>query len=274
MGACWNALRASLVQSASTLKSDLKFKMVKPNEPTLARFESPMGLIQHLSSELGDLDEKDAIYAVLVRTVQARDAWADLAKVVLWLGLWPGLDHIYRRRLHHFKDEPDEIVEAIAVAFTELIEQMDLGKVKRIAANLVLGTRRDLLEERRREQIHHDALCEDDVPEPETPPLRDSDLGLPVSISFDEQMGALRAYLLPVGGADTDLFLAVVVLDESPREAAERMRMGLTPAAGQKRVQRVRERVRTHLEKKLSQSVGETRVSGESRPRGQRREEE
>ncbi len=218
-----------------------------------------MGLIQHLSSKLGDLDEKDAVYRVLVRTVQARDAWADLAKVVLWLGLWSGLDRIYRRRLHHFKEEPDEIVEAIAVTFTELIEQMDLGKVQRVAANFVLGTKRDLIEERRREQIHRDALCENDVPEPETAPLTESRLGLPVTLSFERAFETLRARLLPIGGADTDLLLLVLVLDENQREVAADM--GITHGAARKRVKRGRERIRTHLAEILSQKEDETRVS-------------
>jgi hypothetical protein len=268
MRACWEALHASFVRSVTTLNADRSFRRARAEQTALARFESAAGLIEHLTSRSGNLDEKDAIYAVLVRAAQGRDAWAEVAKAILWCGLWPALDGIYRHRLRHFKAEPEELVEAISVAFTALVGRMDLGRVHRVAATLVRSTDRDLMDERRREwaeREHRDARREENPPEPETEPLRDSDLGLPVGLSFDGELVALRARLLPIGGADTDLLLAVLVLDENQREAAERV--GLTHEAARKRFQKAIARVREHLAEALSQSAHETRVSGSARPR-------
>ena len=271
MRACWEALHASFVRSVTTLKADQSFRIARTTEPVLARFEGPAGLMEYLATKTDrteDHEQKNAIYAALVRAVQARGACAELASALLWCGLWPALDGIYRHRLRHFKAEPEELVAAVSAAFTSLVGRMDLGRVQRIAATLVLSTDRDLMEARRREWAEHehrDARREEDAPEPRTPPLRDSDLGLPVGLSFDGELRALRAWLLPIGGADTDLLLAVLVLDENQREAAERV--GLTHEGARKRFQRALERLRTHLAEVLSQSASETRVSGSARAR-------
>ncbi|MGH7296492.1 MAG: sigma-70 family RNA polymerase sigma factor [Polyangiaceae bacterium] len=268
MRARWEGVHAALVRSVSTLQADRQFRDARRAEAILGRFESAAGLIEHLTGKGGNLDEKDAIYAALVRTVQTRAPWAEVAKALLWCGLWPALDGIYRHRLRHFKQEPEELVEAIAVAFTTLIGRMDLARVRRVAATLAWSSDREVMSELQHEwaeRSHRDARRGEDAPEPATPPLRDSDLGLPVGLSFDGELGALRARLLPIGGADTDLLLAVLVLDENQREAADRL--GLTHEAARKRFQRALDRVRGHLADALSQLATGTRVSGGARAR-------
>jgi RNA polymerase sigma-70 factor (ECF subfamily) len=273
MRARWEGLHAALVRSVTTLQADKQFKEARGREPILARFESPGGLIEYLTTktdEPAERDRKDAIYAALVRVVQAREPWAEVAKAIVWCGLWPALDGIYRHRLRHFKDDPDELVEAISVAFSTLVGRMELTRVNRVAATLVRSTDRDVMDERRREwavQEHHAEPSEEETKraEPRTPPRRESDLGLPVGLSFDGELEALRGWLLPIGGADTDLLLAVLVLDENQREAAERV--GLTHEAARKRFQKVLARVRPRLAEALSQFAEPTRVSGDARAR-------
>lgn len=270
MRACWEALHASFVRSVTTLKADRSFRLARAQEVVLARFESPAGLLEYLATKTKrseDHDEKNAIYAALVRAVQDRAAWTDLAAALLWCGLWPALDGIYRHRLRHFKAEPEELVAAISAAFTSLVGGMDLDRVQRIAATLVRSTDRDLMEARRRDWAERDHVeangdlesgAED---EPAAPALPDSELGLPPCLSLDEQVVALRDWLLDVAGEDGDLLLAVLVLEENQREAGERF--GLSHEAARKRFRRALERVA----KALSQSAPETRVSGSARAR-------
>lgn len=175
------------------------------------------------------------------------------------------LDGIYRHRLRHFKAEPEELVAAISAAFISLVGGMDLDRVQRIAATLVRSTDRDLMEARRRDWVERDHVeangdlesgAEDEPAAPVTP---DSELGLPPCLSLDEQVVALRDWLLDVAGEDGDLLLAVLVLEENQREAGERF--GLSHEAARKRFRRALERVA----KALSQSAPETRVSGSAR---------
>ena len=84
-----------------------------------------------------------------------------------------------------------------------------------------------------------------------------SDHDLP-SLSFDEDVAVLRAWLEPIVGADAELLLAVLVLDETQREAGERL--GLTHDAARKRFQRALGRLREHLATSLSHSGRESRV--------------
>jgi DNA-directed RNA polymerase specialized sigma24 family protein len=84
-----------------------------------------------------------------------------------------------------------------------------------------------------------------------------SDHDLP-SLSFDEDVAVLRAWLQPIVGPDAELLLAVLVLDETQREAGERL--GLTHDAARKRFQRALGRLREHLATSLSHSGRESRV--------------
>lgn len=265
MRACWEALHASFVRSVTTLKADQSFRIASAREPVLARFESPAGLIEYLTTKtdrIEDHEQKNAIYAALVRAVQAGGVLAELASALLWCGLWRGLDGIYRHRLRHFKAEPEELVAAISAAFTSLVGGMVLGRVQRIAATLVRSTDRDLMEALRRdwsEREHVQANGDTESgaeEEPAAPIIADSALGLPPGLSLDAQVAALRGWLLDVAGEDGDLLLAVLVFEENQREAGERL--GLSHEAARKRFQRAFERVA----KVVSQSASETRVSG------------
>ena len=261
MRARWEGLHAALVRSVNTLQADRQFKEARKSEAVLSRFESPVGLIEYLTDDSKDHDGKNAIYIALVRAVQQRGAWADLAMAVVWCGMWPALDRIYWHRYRHFKEEPDELVSSISTAFTALVGGMDLDRVRWIAANLKKSTDRDLMDARRRDWSEHEHVqAKGDTEsgaeeEPAAPVIADSELGLRPCLSLDEQVVALRAWLLDVAGEDGDLLLAVLVLEENQREAGERF--GLSHEAARKRFRRALERV----EQALSQFASGTRVS-------------
>ena len=273
MRASWEALHAGLDRSVRTLQADQAFQQAKQLHPALAGFDEPKKLVAHLTSKAGDLDEKDRIIGTLVTLVQRREHH-EVASALLWLGLWPGLDAVYRRRLRHFRDQPDELVAELAEAFTALVERLDLTAVHRVAATLVRSTERDVMDHRKRRwaEVNHGLEGEPNEP------LRDlegdifsaswfdkaslqrwaaSDHDLP-SLSFEEDIAVLRAWLEPIVGPDAELLLAVLVLDETQREAGERL--GLSHDAARKRFQRALGRLREHLATSLSHSGRESRV--------------
>jgi RNA polymerase sigma-70 factor (ECF subfamily) len=273
MRASWEALHAGLDRSVRTLQADQAFQQAKQQHPALAEFDEPKQLVAHLTSKAGDLDEKDRILGTLVTLVQRREHH-DLASALLWLGLWPGLDAVYRRRLRHFLEQPDELIAELAEAFTKLVERLDLTAVRRVAATLVRSTERDVMDRRKRRWAEANRDLEGEPNEP----LRDlegdifsaswfdkvslqrwaaSDHDLP-SLSFDEDVAVLRAWLEPIVGPDAELLLAVLVLDETQREAGERL--GLSHEAARKRFQRALGRLREHLASSLSHSGRASRV--------------
>ena len=210
MRASWEALHAGLDRSVRTLQADQAFQQAKQHAPALAGFDEPKKLVAHLTSKAGDLDEKDRILGTLVTLVQRREHH-EVASALLWLGLWPGLDAVYRRRLRHFRDQPDELVAELAEAFTALVERLDLTAVHRVAATLVRSTERDVMDHRKRRWAEVNNGLEGEPNEP----LRDlegdifsaswfdkaslqrwaaSDHDLP-SLSFDEDVAVLRAWL-------------------------------------------------------------------------------
>ena len=134
MRARWMALHESLVRSITTLKADQQFKTAGKVEKVLERFDADT-LVAHLTAKDGDRDEKDRIYGALVRAVQSRSDWADLATALLWLGLWPWLDAIYGHRLRDFIGRPDELVTEISFIFTTTVGRIDLA-VRGVAQRL------------------------------------------------------------------------------------------------------------------------------------------
>jgi RNA polymerase sigma-70 factor (ECF subfamily) len=115
MRARWEGLHVALVRSVSTLPADREFKEKVRDEPALARFESPTGLVEFLTGKHGDLDEKDRIYAALIRLVQTNRTSSRVVQAIAWLGVWPGLDAVYRRCLRHFREDEDDLIASISM---------------------------------------------------------------------------------------------------------------------------------------------------------------
>jgi len=240
----WEGLHAALVSSVGSRPAETQFQVLRGSKPALSRFDSAEGLLAYLAAVDGDLDEKDQIYAALVRAVQVRARWSKLATALIWCGLWPGLDRIYRRQAATFRRAPDELVQEISLAFSKLLSGLDLARVRRVAATLVRSTERELLAERRRQRAEERRRAEPEASvaddESETVDLAAAAGGQPAAPtpgpSFPGEIAALRARLGPMTGADTDLLLAVVVLGADQREVAAQL--GLSYEAARKRFQR------------------------------------
>jgi DNA-directed RNA polymerase specialized sigma24 family protein len=258
----WQGVRIDLLQTANTLRAEEEFGRARGETCVLAHFESPAALVSFLNSREGDLDEKDRIYGVLVGALQGRADWSDLATTILWLGLWPGLDAIYRRKLRYFRRNPDELVSAIGERFTASIQRADLSRINRLAATLARNTERDLVDGLRRGWDHAASVepCEDDrLEDAAFDARRRAGREASPAVSEEFAFAELRARLLPVVGDDTDLLLAVAVLGENQREAADRL--GISHGAARKRYGRALDRATDFLRKDLSHLALKTCVS-------------
>ncbi len=260
MRAQWESLHAALIRSVTSRPAAEQYQQLRRSETILARFDSVDALLAYLprnDAELDakDRDEKDQIYAALVRAVRARAPCARVARDLAWCGLWPGLDRIYRRRLRHFGDDPDELTQVIWLSFTELVNRLDLAHVQRVSASLVRSTDRDVRKALRRAagarvpaaaatlQIPHASSDDASDDEPASgPEVVDRST---LNLSFAGELAQQRAQLIPLVGSDADLVIAVLVLEVEPREVAARM--GLTYAAARKRLQRAVLRILAQL---------------------------
>ncbi|MCP3104213.1 sigma-70 family RNA polymerase sigma factor [Myxococcus sp. K15C18031901] len=239
----WEALGAGFRQYVESQQARHAFREAQASRPSLAGFATPMALVAFLNRRDEDAGARNSVFVTLVAMVQAQEE-SELASALLWLGLWPALDAIHRRRLRCFESQ-DELVSALAAAFSVLVARVDLSRTQHVAAALVRGTERDVLREQ------HKALGEQRLHAPlETSSDADgyedaaSWLG-PFELqthSYDFTLEELRLWLHPRVGEDADLLVSVLVLEEDCAEAGARL--GLAPAAARKRVQRALQRLR------------------------------
>lgn len=263
MRAKWESLRRDLRCSIDTLTARQDFEKAKAERADLRRFADAVSLLDFLNSKTGDLDEKDRILAALIEMAQSDASGSDLATALLWLGLWPALDAIYRRRLYAFIARPEELVSEIGIIFTSTIRQADLSRINRVAATLVRNVERDVKEGRRRawadearfvELPEDDKLDDDDDDEEESEPKKKrggrggrglSDLGLVPGLTTDQKVAAIREILTDIVGDNADLVIGALIYEESQREVGDRL--GLTHDAARKRFQRAMEKIRCHF---------------------------
>jgi DNA-directed RNA polymerase specialized sigma24 family protein len=266
----WEGLHRGLVDSVATSGTDQQFELARREVPELEPFVDVATLRAFLERGVAHVEDQDAIYRALVRAVHARASWAPLASAVLWCGLWPGLQAVYRRQCRHFTPELEELSSLISVVFTTLVADMDLQAVRQVAATLVRSTGREISRVRRRQQqipfasrlpplasrelTSADGGVDDPEPQaaPEPPSAGRSLIGIPEGLSEEGQVAAIYRWLHGAIGDDAALFLAVAVLEEDPEKVAGKL--GLPAAALRKRLQRIR----TRLEKSLSQNLAQS----------------
>jgi RNA polymerase sigma-70 factor (ECF subfamily) len=219
----------------ATLDAERQFLSARRDKQPLSQFESPGDLVSFLSSTDGSLDVKDEIYAALVEVVQDRGRDSDLVLSIAMLGLWPGLDGVYRRNLRFFPSAPDELASEVCDLFTSNVASADLRRISRVAATLVLNVNRDLRRRLRRswdEARRRAALPDDD--------LLDTDEVVrgPWASDAPEEASirAVREWLDAVVGIDRELLERVLIHGEDRKEAGAAL--GLSHAAARKRYER------------------------------------
>jgi hypothetical protein len=237
----WADLHSALVRALVTAEAVEQYRRLCAEWHVLARFPSAPALLEHLALPSRHLDSIDQIYAVLVRTVQARARAARTAHALLMCGLWPGLDRIYRRRRSQFRDRADELPVALSGTFTLLVGQLDLRTVHRVAATLVRSTAREIASAARRSRVGTEISLEEleELEELPAPAVNDE--------VFRYELATLHRVLRPIVGEDTELVLRVLVLEE--RQSTAAARLGLTLHTARKRFQRAIRRLRDIAQK-------------------------
>nr|WP_216612974.1 sigma-70 family RNA polymerase sigma factor [Myxococcus xanthus] len=224
--------------------------MVRSNWEALSGFEEPEALVSFLTAREGDSHVKDGLLAGLVTLVQMGTA-ASFFVAVLWLGLWPGLDSVYRRCLRRTEYPPAEVVSSVAASFMALVARVNLSGVQRVAGTLVRGTERDVLktwrkelaEQRRRARL--ESLTDVEAGAPSVQWLTPF---ISRARSFNAEVEELRAWLIPLTGEDTDLVVSLIVREEDAVEVAASL--GVSPETARKRVRRALVRLRK-MKKKI-----------------------
>lgn len=260
MAECWMGLRSSLVDAVGTAEAREHFREASARWPALLRFEDLPSFVAWLERRSDDHEEKDAVYRALVTMAQSRGAGAGLAVSLLWLGLWPKLDRIFRDlqwRFPHGWPRPGELASDIGVCFTAVVERADLARIRRLAATLMWNTWRDVRKQLHRRvhlEVQRADLLEDDLRweqealdlDPRDTRYREpSDLGVLPGMSEAAAVAVLRERLVEVVGDDADLAIGVAVYGQSQTEAGRRL--GLKDEASRKRYQLVRRRLRALL---------------------------
>lgn len=241
--ATWPELRQRFVRLMRSGSTE-RWRDAQRLRPLLSHFGTdPEALVAHMNRSGGDLDEKDRILAALVE-LRAGAITSELANALLWLSLWPGLDHIHRRRREFHGDDPDELVSLISAAFTEAVAALNLARVKKVAATLVMNTERRVVDA---------VLCPPE--EPYATRQTRADRAREVSQALEVVEG--RAVLAPTSGREVEkdvrqlfnqlgrldgaLLFGRHVLGLTARELGARYRM--TPTVVRKRLERIRKRV-------------------------------
>jgi DNA-directed RNA polymerase specialized sigma24 family protein len=252
MRARWEGLHAALLRSVRTLRADRKFKQVAQIHHELKRFQSADGLTAFLNANVDStvegrraLDEKDRIYAFLVGVVQSRSDWRDLALAILWLGLWPGLDAVYRHRLRDFVGRVAELVTEISFVFTATIGRIDLSGVNRLASTLIKNVERDVRQGLK--QRWADGAQAEDIDRFENDghlqtKLANEDRALPIDAADPV---AVRSWLFGIVRDDADLVIGVALFGFDLHELADGL--GIAHDAARKRFQRAIGRIRKRL---------------------------
>lgn len=249
MRTTWSQVREGLLCSIRELGSSQQFDTLRRLHAPLDVFDAPADVVAFLATPEGSPEQKNELLGLLVDVVQSRTD-SGLALQMLWLGLWPGLDGIFRRRVRLF-DCVEDFISTFTDVFLRLVSSMNRARVTRVAALLVRSTERDLLCERRTawfEQRHIEV-----VPEPVSDDAMAHEQLEPIQLANTERLLRL------VGGHDAELLFRVLVLGEEQGEAG--LKLGLTKSAARKRFYRAFPRVRARLRLVLSSRDSRFRVS-------------
>lgn len=228
-----------------TEEGQRSYRVVRRNWEALADFEQPEGLVSFLTAREGDSRAKNRLLAGLVTLVQM-GASASFFIALLWMGLWPGLDGVYRRSLRRTERPPIEVVSLLSTSFMDLVTRVNVANGQHVAASLVRGTERDVLKAWRKEQAEQSQAAHL-VGLPEADDEWEASVEWPGQLappahSFDSEVQELRTWLRALLGADADLMVSVFIREED--YAAAGASLGLSPETARKRIQRALARLR------------------------------
>lgn len=232
----WHEIRDQLTVTSTTIGFQRGFDAIRLSHAALTPYRDPAAALDALHCNTGNAVKKNRILAALIQAAQANDPTADTALTVLLLALWPGLDAIRRRSIWRKLGALDEITSDVLARTIEAVRRLDLGRVNRVAATVLLNVERDMIRARNRE-IARANLSSGTEPDE----LTADDIG-PQPLAED---AAFPNDLHKLLGADALLVIRVAIEGYSQIEAGAEL--GLTEAAARKRYQRALRKLREAL---------------------------
>ncbi|MCU9848937.1 hypothetical protein OEZ60_13075 [Defluviimonas sp. WL0024] len=222
-----------------------EFREICGRHPDLGAWSEPGSLTAMLHGP-GDAGDKNRVLRALVSIAQDGDSPHRVAQVVLILALWPGLDAVYRRHRARFRSDPAALASDLLADVAEGILRLHLDRVQWIAATLLRNTERDLCRQEialRKRQMElcdvTDAVIAKSVDSARIPSVE--------VVNDDPRTEALSRLMKTLPPEDVGMLIAVAVLGETQRQAAERFGIGYE--AARKRYQRTRDRLRAELDR-------------------------
>jgi RNA polymerase sigma-70 factor (ECF subfamily) len=241
MPSTWNEIHQHFVRASSSLSFQRSFDLLRRRHTSLSRFADPVALLDALHRGSGACGQKNTVLRALVEAAQSGQPAGDCALTVLLLALWPGVDAVRRRSIWRRIGPADEVASDILARTIEAVHGLDLGRVQRIAATILMNIERDLgrdhVREARRQNLHVDLDVDQIVGRSGESPV---------------SMGLVRRDLARLVGDDAVLVLRVAVDGFSQVELAADL--GLSDAAARKRYQRALHRLRQGYAHPVSRS--------------------
>jgi RNA polymerase sigma-70 factor (ECF subfamily) len=233
------------IEGRDSLRS---FEEMRRRSPAFIPFGGPAALAAFLAHKENSLVDRDRVLRCLIGEARAGGA-TRLALALLFLGLWPGLDSIVRKRSRLFQPNTHDIELEIIDQFTAQVQRVDLARVSCLAATLVLNTEREVVGARVRESARaaRSRAIEPDMIAAPSPSIDEdagpvSPFGLTADQSDADDVAALRRWLLGAVGRDADLVVDAVIHERSRLELAAAL--GVSHAAARKRLERALSRAR------------------------------
>ena len=227
------------------------FDLIRQRHASLSCLPDPVALLDALHNSSGASEQKNTVLEALVEAAQSRTAEARLRRQHIPPRPLAGS----RRRLSSSLPAPsrdtDDVAAEILAHAVEAIHDLDLGRVHRIAATIVMNTERDLGRDRVREARRQNLRVDLDV---------DEIAGREPSLSRD----LLHRDVARFVGGDAGLVLRVAVDGFSQVEVAAEL--GLSEAATRKRYQRATRRLGQMYADGMSRSTSRPGFSGSSAP--------
>jgi DNA-directed RNA polymerase specialized sigma24 family protein len=245
MRRAWCGFYDHLVCDLGRHRHQAAFRDIRTRYLVLAPFGDPAGLLDFQNGSTGDAEPRNRVLQALCAVAKGSDQAADTSLVVVIVALWPGLDAVYRRLLRYFRANPDDLAAEIMARITGGIRGIDLTRVSRLAATLLMNLERDI----RRSlapvwaAAAKRADLTDDIPAPD----HMSQFGFTAETGDAlADTARLLARLEPLIGRDASLVVDVAVHGMTQQAAA--IARGLTPEAGRKRHQRAMCQLRNYLD--------------------------
>lgn len=230
MRATWPALYLQLASQCSRRSSDIAYGKIRERQPLFESCGSIAELLYHQNPPGGDPDRRNAVLKALIIEAQSGEGSAELASTIVILALWPGLDALHGRLCREFPetyaDHGGDILSHLSLACRTL----DLQAVNRLAATLVMNAERDirraLIAQRNRGRTELSIEA----------PTGAVALAVAAADEATLPIDAWRNCLSALLGRDATLFLRIIVLGETQREAGNAL--GLSHDVARKRHQR------------------------------------